>query len=204
VRLLWDQAQLYFLFVAQDPDVWSTYDQRDAQLWQEEVVEIYIDPDGDGLNYAEIEVNPLNAVFDLLLSQPWARGGRGYAEWDPHFESAVQVDGTINQEGDVDRGWTAELALPWEALGTQIRDVMGGQALPPRPGDTWRFNLYRFERLRQDGAEVNVEASAWGTVGRVDFHVPERFGFVTFAEVPTAVEKKSWGRVKQTGGQPGH
>ncbi len=197
VRMLWDDEQLYFLFVVTDADVWSTYQNRDDQIWQEEVVEIFIDPDGDALNYAEIEVNPLNVVFDLILSRPWGRGGRGFAQWNPVFESAVHVDGTLNDPADSDRGWSVEIALPWAALATDIADVMNGFSLPPQSGDTWRMNLYRFERVREDGAVVDDQASAWGTVGVNDFHVPERFGRLTFSNPATAVEAGSWSQVKQ-------
>lgn len=197
VRMLWDAAGWYFLFEMQDGDVWSTFDQRDDQIWQEEVVEIFVDPDGDGEDYAEIEVNPLNTVFDLLLSRPWGDGGRGFAQWDPEFSSAVRVDGTLNDDSDTDVGWTVEVALPWAALGTDIRDVMNGLALPPQIGDQWRLNLYRFERLRQGGAVEGLEASAWSPVGRVDFHVPGRFGILRFVGAPTAVPERTWGRVKE-------
>lgn len=196
VRMLWDDEQLYFLFVASDPDVWSTYSSRDDQIWQEEVVEIFIDPDGDAANYAEIEVNPLNVVFDLILSRPWGRGGRGFAQWNPDFARAVAVDGTLNEPGDIDRGWTVELALPFSALATDIADVMNGLSLPPQSGDTWRLNLYRFERIRADREIVASEASAWSTVGVNDFHVPERFGRLVFSDPATAVQNGTWGQVK--------
>lgn len=195
-RMLWDDLYLYFLFTASDPDVWSTYAQRDMQLWQEEVVEIFIDPDGDGLNYAEVEVNPLNAVFDLLLSKPWGQGGQGFAQWDPLLATAVQVAGTVNNPADTDQGWSAEVVLPWSALGRELLDVPGSQSLPPRVGDEWRLNLYRFERVRQNGTETEAQASAWSPVGRVDFHVPERFGRVVFRDRLTAVEEASWSQVK--------
>ncbi len=198
VKMLWDEGHLYFLFTMVDADVWSTFSNRDDQLWQEEVVEIFIDPDGDGLDYAEIEVNPLNAVFDLLLSAPWGDGGRGFAQWNPEFTSAVGIQGTLNDGSDEDQGWTVEIALPWEALGTDIRNVMNGRALPPASGDSWRLNLYRFERLREDGAVTVAEASAWSTVGVNDFHRPDRFGQLVFGEAPenTAIEPTSWGAIK--------
>lgn len=195
-RMSWDEQYFYFLFAVEDPDVWSIYSQRDMQLWQEEVVEIFIDPDGDSQNYAEVEVNPLNAIFDLLLSKPWSRNGQGFAEWNPGLATAVQVSGTVNDPADVDQGWSAEIALPWSALGKDILDVSGAKSLPPRPGDEWRLNLYRFERVRQNGAETEAQASAWSPVGRVDFHVPERFGRVVFRDRFTAVEGSSWGQVK--------
>ena len=47
-RMLWDEDNLYFLFEMIDADVWSTFDNRDDQIWQQEVVEIFIDPDGEG------------------------------------------------------------------------------------------------------------------------------------------------------------
>ena len=161
-------------------------------------MEIFIDPDGDGLNYAEIEVNPLNVVFDLLLSKPWADGGQGLAQWNPEFASAVGIVGTINEAGDEDQGWTVEIALPWTALATDIRNVMNGQSLPPQSGDSWRLNLYRFERLREAGSITRAEASAWSTVGEIDFHRPDRFGYLNFGglRAKTGVEPKSWGQLK--------
>ena len=197
VRLLWDEEHLYFLFTATDPDVWSTYENRDDQIWQEEVVEIFIDPDGDGANYAEIEVNPLNNLFDLILSRPWSKGGRGFAQWDPDFAHAVAIDGTLNDGSDTDSRWTVEIALPWSALATDIIDVMNGLPLPPQIGDSWRLNLYRFERIREEGRVVRSEASAWSTIGVDDFHTPEQFGRLIFGESATSVDPGSWGRVKK-------
>ena len=202
VRMLWDAQYLYFYFSAADPDVWSTYDQRDMQLYEEEVVEIFIDPDGDGQNYAEVELNPLNTVFDLLLSKPWSRGGKGYDTWNPALLSAVQVTGTLNNAADLDQGWTAEIALPWAALKSQELDIAGPRSLPPQAGDEWRLNLYRYEQVRQQGAKNEVQASAWSPVGKVDFHVPERFGRVVFGSRLTAVEAQSWGLAKNTAAQP--
>ncbi len=195
-KILWDEDNLYFLFTMADADVWSTYSNRDDQLYEEEVVEIFIDPDGDGLNYAEIEINPLNTIFDLLLSRPWADGGRGFAQWDPEFFSAIAIDGTLNDSSDADDGWRVEMALPWTALATELLDVMNGQSLPPQPGDRWRLNLYRFERIRADGAITAAEASAWSPVGVTDFHRPDRFGWLVFAAAATVVEPQDWARVK--------
>jgi len=70
-------------------------------------------------------------------------------------------------------------------------------ALPPNVGDRWRLNLYRYERLRTAGvATGTIEYSAWSPVGRIDFHAPDRFGIVVFADERTAVNPMSWGRVK--------
>lgn len=204
-RLTWDAAALYVLIRADDPDVWSTLAGRDDPLYNEEVVELFIDPDGDGANYVEIEVNSLNTVFDLLVTKALRSGGQGRPEWSPEgLATAVGVTGTLNDPADTDEGWVAELALPWAALGTDLLDVPGDRDLPPAPGDSWRVNLYRYERPRTAaGVESgDIEYSAWSPVGRVDFHAPERFGVVVFAGSGTAVDAVGWAALKGQVGRP--
>ena len=43
----------------------------------------------------------------------------------------------------------------------------------------------RYERLRTGGVETAVEYSAWSPVGEIDFHRPDRFDTVVFAEAST-------------------
>jgi len=194
VRMLWDDENLYVLFVAADPDVWSSLTERDDPLWDEEVVEIFFDPVGEALDYAEIEVNSLNTIVDLLVTRTPRR--KSFFEWSPRLETAVQVGGTINDPDDTDQYWSMEIAMPWEALKTDISDVVGDRSLPPRDGEQWRFNFYRYERIREGGVETEIEYSAWSPTGEINFHMPERFGIVIFRVAPTAVEKNSWGRLK--------
>ena len=63
--LLWNHAYLYIGITAQDRNIWATMIQHDDVLSREEVIEVFIDPDGDQKNYIEIEVNPRNVVFDV-------------------------------------------------------------------------------------------------------------------------------------------
>ena len=58
------------------------------------------------------------------------RGRRwAFREWDmPGLQWAVQVDGTINDSSDTDRGWTAEIAFPCRV------EALGGRALAASPG----------------------------------------------------------------------
>ena len=141
VRMLWDDDNLYVLFVATDPDVWSNLSQRDDPLWNEEVVEIFFDPTGQGEKYGEIEVNSLNTIVDLLVTRTPERAS--FFEWSPAFESAVTVEGSRNDPADEDRRWVMEIAIPWVALQSDLLDIAGDQSLPPAEGDVWRFNFYR-------------------------------------------------------------
>jgi len=152
-RMLWDDEHLYFGFACQDPDIWAIFDQEDDEMWSEEVVEVFIDPDGDARNYLELEVNPLNAWVDLRiieLQPKWVSS----KDWDIRgLKTAVQVYGTVNDTSDVDLGWTCEIAIPWTAMEDSID---GGSR--PRPGDQWRLNLYRIERTAGRAAREQLVA----------------------------------------------
>ena len=43
-RALWADQALYVRFDSVDPDPWHTMTTRDAHLWEEEVIEIFLDP----------------------------------------------------------------------------------------------------------------------------------------------------------------
>lgn len=137
--------------------------------------------------------------FDLLSRQAFSFGGdydrraesfwrgthpRGvrwaFLDWDlPGLRWAVYVDGTLNDDSDVDRGWTVELAFPWAGM----KWLAGGRPLPPRDGDTWRMFFGRFQRLLAGGAEIQPHpAWAWNAHGVYDTHKPECFTYVHFSE----------------------
>ena len=211
-KMLWDSDYFYFAFVCQDADMWAIYDQEDDPMWSEEVVEVFIDPDGDGKHYLELEVNPLNAVVDLLIysvSPEW----HSSKDWDiAGLKTAVRAYGTVNDSLALDRGWTAEIAIPWAAMADS---VTGGAR--PTAGDVWRLNLYRIERkggrtlqgrirdLQAQMAQLDsldeqipdlkatlsalgehyheqTEYTAWSETYQRGFHHPARFGAVQFAE----------------------
>jgi hypothetical protein len=152
-KMVWDDRNLYVGFVCLDPDAWAISTNEDDPLWEEEVVEVFIDPDGDGENYLELEVNPLNVVVDLKIHQlhpEW----KASIEWDiAGLQNAVRVQGTVNDSLSRDLGWTAEIAIPWTAMAGQI-----GGADRPKPGDTWRLNLYRIERGGGRNLKLQIDA----------------------------------------------
>lgn len=165
-RLLYDDRHLYVAFDCEDPDVWGTMMKRDDPIYNEEVVEIFIDANGDGRTYNEIEVSPNNTVFDAYF--PARRQGMD-TSWDSGMKSAVRVRGTINDPSDRDEGWSVEMAIPIHRL-AEVPHV------PPRPGDRWRFNLYRLEHLGRQ----RVEGQAFSPLYVGDFHHLPRFGWLVF------------------------
>lgn len=175
----WDSEYLYLAFECADTDIWATKSESDTDLWTEEVVEAFVDPDGDGHDYLEFEVNPLGATVDLLI--PFAVEGnagdwRQNVEWDaPGWRSAVSVRGTTDDRGDVDEGWSAEWAIPWESLGID----------GPHVGREFRLGLFRCE-VSAAGEE---EFLSWSPTPM--FHSPAHFGVATLAPDPLADDFES-------------
>ena len=99
-----------------------------------------------------------------------------FTDWDfPGLQTAVQVQGTLNDNRDTDSGWTVEIAFPWEGM----RQLAGGRDLPPRDGDLWRIFLGRFGRMPVGNGYV-PNAMSLGPIGDNDNHLPERFAEFKF------------------------
>lgn len=100
-----------------------------------------------------------------------------YLDWDfPGLKTAVQIDGTLNDPTDIDKGWTVTLAFPWAGM----KWLANGRSLPPQEGDTWGIFFGRYEKMMLSGNEVHA-GWTWNAVGSGDNHLPERFTQVHFS-----------------------
>jgi hypothetical protein len=110
------------------------------------------------------------------------RGKRwAFMNWDfPGMAAAVHVDGTLNDDRDIDRGWTVEAIFPWAGM-----DILAqGRTCPPLPGDVWRMDFSRFEALTSCGRRVQPDPGwALNKHGAYDSHRPECFSFIHFSGV---------------------
>lgn len=164
-RMLWDDDALYVGIEGADQDIWATHTERDANLWEEEVFELFLDPGGEGGPYVELQINPLGTVFDALFPSASDRNLQRARQWTIEgLETAVHVDGDPTRRDTADRSWSAEIRIPWAAL--------PGLDAPPADGRTLRANVYRYERP----AEGEPILLAWSAVGGPSFHRPSRFG----------------------------
>ncbi len=170
VRVAYDDKALYLGFDCEDPDAWTSYSKHDDPIYNEEAVEIFIDADGDLKDYVEIQTAPNNIHFESAFT---GRRKNMDTSYDPKFETAVKIDGTLNKPDDTDKGWVAEWRIPFD----QIR----GLKTPPKAGDVWRVNFFRLERVRKNGRVVQNQASAWSSPRSGDFHNIKRFGWLKFA-----------------------
>jgi len=203
VAMLWDDDNLYFGFTAEETDVWCTLTERDSKIYEENDLEIFI---AGRDAYYEFEINALNTIYEVFwiwkdIFKPSPEfdpasqrtlvldgvGGhvhprgerRGFLDWDfPGLQHAVHVDGTLNKHDDVDRGWTAEVALHWKGLAL----MADGRPLPPKDGDVWRIDCSRFQKIGRNGEMLNPCAGwTWNRHGHYDSHIPEVFPRITFS-----------------------
>lgn len=173
-RLLWDDEHLYAFIEATDDDVHSQYTEHDDSLWKEDVVELFIDADGNGRGYVELQVNPNNAQLDAWF--PRTRAQKSHFEWKADMSSAVVVHGTAGDRSDTDRGYDVEIAIPLAAV--KGLDESMDVAIPPALGDRWRLNVVRVEKP----ADAPLMASSWNTIPIQDFHALDRMLTVVFGD----------------------
>src|SRR6185369_1514650 len=95
----------------------------------------------------------------------------GHADWDSHMVVRVNTEGGVNDETP-DAAYTVELSIPWRAF--SYGDMPA--SIAPPGGSTWRFNFYVMDS-RPDGTQ---RGEGWSPTLVTDYHVPDRFGRVTF------------------------
>jgi hypothetical protein len=157
VRIGYDAHSFRVLFACEDPMPWATFTVRGEPLYKEEVVEVFLDVEGDGLAYYELELNPNNAVLDVFVRRVRSGFRKDFRWRCEGLRTAVRVT-----EG----GWIGEFAIPFESI----------CASPPREGTRWRANFTRIDRPKDRPREL----SSWSPTGMDQFHIPDRFGTVVF------------------------
>jgi Carbohydrate family 9 binding domain-like len=176
-RALWNDDGLYLRYDVDDPSPWHTMTKRDEHLWEEEVVEIFLDADRSGHDYYELEISPANVVCDLRMidASPW----KGEYDWNlAGLETRARP--TKSAAGRT-TGWTASAFLPWQGL--RALPSAARVATPPKPGDRWRFNVFRIERPGgKEAPERGAVQVAWSPTGEPSFHVPRAFRDLVFAD----------------------
>ena len=209
--VLWDDDYLYIGFWVEEPLVEAKLTKRDSHIYTENDVEVFI-AGADAYYEFEInalgtiyevffiwqdayETAGYSALPQFARDKPGVRGFHGvrfkhprnprigFWNWDfPGLKTAVQVDGTINNDRDRDHGWTVELAFPWKGM----RHLASGRALPPEEGDVWRIDFSRFNQYKQAPPSHDPGGWAWSPHGVWDSHVPECFPYIHFSTQPVA------------------
>ncbi len=168
-KLLWDDEHLYVSFVCEDGFIWAEHTERDSEVYRDDCVEVFTSPNPEELEkYFNIEMNVNAASLDHF--HPEGPGTK--TDWDPEVLIATSVNGTQNDDNDLDQSWTLEVAIAFASF----KDV--AKNIPPKNGDEWRLNLNRL------GGKTNNNRSQWsaGDPNKPGFHAPDYFGRVFFVK----------------------
>jgi hypothetical protein len=158
VKMCRSADYVHVRFECEDDHVVATYENRDDPIYREDVVEIFIDEAGAGTHYKEYEFSPRNVIFDALIEKKPDERPIVNTDWDH--------EGLRSRVAARDDGWLVyDIDLPVSSFGK-----------PPVPGTSWRMNFYRIDGDPQG----NRHYWAWSPTGKVDYHKPEKFGYVLF------------------------
>ena len=152
--LIWDAENLYigvkaYISESQLPHISQT--QHDSPIWEDECIEILIDPHLTTDIYYHLVINPISALFDQQVKVPGAPSFQfaphdvqltldrkamqtafdADKKWDSDAKVATQINTTF---------WSVEVAIPREILEKYSKfDSHKGPASETR----WLFNIHR-------------------------------------------------------------
>ena len=166
VKVLYSTQGMYFLFKCEDQKITSTLKEDFADLYNEDVVEVFLWTDEQHSLYFEYELSPHN--YELPIMVP--NFGGSFMGWRPwHYEGDRKTRHAthIQYQGDQVVGWTGEFFIPFKLL-NPLKNV------PPTSGTVWRANMYRIDYDREQPIWW-----AWQTIER-NFHDYQLFGKFKF------------------------
>ena len=128
----------------------------------------------NGGEYFEFQVNAKGALFDAKFDSyrkpEWEKAARRF---NSKLKHKVFLDGTLNDDSDTDKSWSAELAVPFaELYGSQEKSV-------PEHGEKWLADFFRFERKGDNKVDF---AAAIFSLSKPDFHNYKDWGNIVFSK----------------------
>ena len=188
-KMLWDDNYLYLFARLDETNLWASITQHDEAVFQDNAFEMFINPEGTNFNYFEFQINAYGTVWDLFMPKPYRNDGKNLTSWDiKGLKKAIQLNGTINNPTDKDKGWSIELAIPFKSVN------LSGDS-HPGVGTIWRMNFSRVQWdldtlngsyiRRKDintGKPLPEHYNVWSPQGIINLHYPERWGYVLFSD----------------------
>ncbi|PBJ15759.1 carbohydrate-binding family 9-like protein [Flavobacterium sp. ACN6] len=169
VSLSWNEENLYIAYNCTDSKIIGKAQKKDSQIfYTDDLVEIFIDPDGDGQNYIEIGVNAFSTNYDLLLKciSPDCGGWKTSMQFDIKGMESVSK---INSEG-----YTVEIKIPF----SNLEKIKNGNFSKPINGTKWKANTFRIDY----GNTIEYLALQPYKSLKFGFHQPQEFAVFEFVE----------------------
>lgn len=173
VKVLYSDKGMYFLFHSEDDVLNATFDSDFEELWNEDVVEVFLWTDKSGPHYFEYEISPLNYELPLIVSNidgellHWIPFANSYHEnHDRFIHHKTSVQGGKKESGTEIDSWTAEFFIPFKLL-HPLKNIH------PVSGTEWRANFYRIDY------DHGMTPWSWQPY-ETNFHDYKNFGTIVF------------------------
>jgi hypothetical protein len=168
-KVLYSETGIYFLYNCSDRKLVATLTADNSDLWNEDVVELFLWTDEKYPVYFEYELSPLN--YELPIIVPNFQGKfKGWLPWhyegDKRSSHMTSITGGEKKSGAEIKGWMAEIYIPYKLL-----DPLNN--VPPSSGSKWRANMYRIDY------DNGIKPFAWQKVLGT-FHEYKKFGTFIF------------------------
>ncbi|MBL0737899.1 carbohydrate-binding family 9-like protein [Flavobacterium sp. GN10] len=169
VSLSWNSKNLYIAYKCNDSQIIGTSQKKDSQIFNtDDLVEIFLDPDGDSQNYIEIGINAFSTNYDLLLKciSPECGGWNTVMDFD--------IKGLESVSKITPEGYVVEIKIPFSSL----KKIKNGGFKKPKIGTKWRGNTFRIDygNTTEYLALQPYKTSIFG------FHQPVEFSVFEFVE----------------------
>ncbi|OFY74485.1 MAG: hypothetical protein A2V46_00275 [Bacteroidetes bacterium RBG_19FT_COMBO_42_7] len=169
VKVLYSSTGIYFLFRCEDEKLTTSMKDDNLNLWEEDVVEVFLWTSEDFPVYFEYEISPMDFELPIIVPNykgkflgwlPWNYGG------DRRILHATSSVGGEKKSGSTVSAWIAEFFIPYKLLNPLPQ-------VPPVSGTKWRANMYRIDY------DKGASHFAWQKTAR-SFHEYNSFGTFIF------------------------
>ncbi len=167
--LSWNKISLFIAFKCMDTKIIGKERINDAYIFStDDLVEVFIDPDGDGRQYLELGVNAYSSQYDLIVHCI----SKDCGGWKTDISMNLKNSKTISKI--VKDGYTVEIEIPFESL----KSIVSANFRTPKIGTKWKANLFRidFGMKTEYQSLKSYDSKTYG------FHQPKEFATLEFVE----------------------
>ncbi|WP_281233570.1 carbohydrate-binding family 9-like protein [Flavobacterium gelatinilyticum] len=169
VSFSWNDQNLYIAYRSADSQIVGKSQPKDSKIYEtDDLVEIFIDPDGDGKNYVEIGVNAFSTYYDMLLKCISPECGGWNTSMDFDIIGLEAVSKTTPE------GFCTEIKIPFSSL----EKIENGNFTRPKAGTKWKGNAFRID---YSNTTEYLALQPYKSL-KFGFHQPKEFAVFEFVE----------------------
>jgi len=180
-RMLWDEQNIYLFFQCEDKYLNASETKRDGAPYLDDCVEFFVTPAPTVADmHFCFEMNINKSMNDIVfVNNFYGEEPTVVKQYNPEVHLEVKINGTLNDNSDIDKGWNAEIAIPHNAFFGSTR------LFPVQKGNKWSFIAIRKNRDKLVEKGERSAASLFPMDNLIkgrDVHNPEMFGLLEFVD----------------------